>query len=546
VKNAFGQEVDENGNPLPAVPPLAPAPTPPLLALDRPAGGSRPAGLPPLGVPVPQSTPAPPTALPVGLPGNVTSETKPPAAVKPRPAAPPKPDADAQRLGAIAADETAAAKALGDARVEQAQAVAEAKVLEVAERERQQQAEAARLAAREQEKSKIDAQAAADSDAAKKAGFRGYWADKSTGTKILAAISVALGGIGQALQAKAGRPMGENSALKIINDAIAMDWQKQRESIAKLEREAEKSGAQRDHIAAEVGLMQAAHRKNALDLATAQAEQRIAALGPTNAAAAAQGALAGLRREQMDAEKKLEAHKAQVADTRAATELKRAEAAHQRAAAAAAGAKPGEKPATEGQGKANAYLYVMLDEAKKIEKLPPLSEAARSLMFQELALKNAAEKNPTIDYTARLTGVRKAIESKLKGTDKQVYSAYSSFLDPYVRSRSGANALPSEVAALAGPIIPAMGDKRSELDDKRARRRVILEGVAEMSNQSDVWRRRIADAYGSAAASSPATAPKLSTAEKATLMEFIRKNPNDPRAARARQILQGGQQIAAR
>jgi hypothetical protein len=50
--------------------------------------------------------------------------------------------------------------------------------------------------------------------------YEGYWADKGTGTKILGAISLALGAYAQAMGG------GPNTALKIINGAMAEDFNK--------------------------------------------------------------------------------------------------------------------------------------------------------------------------------------------------------------------------------------------------------------------------------------------------------------------------------
>jgi hypothetical protein len=76
-----------------------------------------------------------------------------------------------------------------------------------------------RLKFDEQEKASNDKVAAA-------ANFQDYWADKSTSTKILAAVSMALGAMGQAING------GSNAAMEIINSAIKTDLERQKDKYA--------------------------------------------------------------------------------------------------------------------------------------------------------------------------------------------------------------------------------------------------------------------------------------------------------------------------
>lgn len=183
------------------------------------------------------------------------------------------------------------------------------------------------------------------------------------------------------------------------------------------------------------------------------------------------------------------------------------------------------KPATEGQAKANAFLTVITEDARAIESLPPLSEAGRQTLFEELALRNAAEKNPGMDYAARLTGIRQTVEQKLPGTDRQAYAAYLSLLDPLVRQRTGAAAPPGEVAQLAGPIMPASGDAPADLAAKRKRRRKILESFAAQSNKTDDWLTKIGEIY-----EAPAAGKAQVSDDDQAAVEWARANKNDPRA----------------
>jgi hypothetical protein len=178
--------------------------------------------------------------------------------------------------------------------------------------------------------------------------------------------------------------------------------------------------------------------------------------------------------------------------------------------AAAARQRQDEKPPSEGQGNAMSRLTVMLPEARRIETLPPLSEAGRQILFEELALKNAAEKSPTADALARLAGFRKSVQGRLQGTDKRVYAAYMAFADPLVRQRTGASAKADEVGMLLDPIMPAPGDGEIEIADKRTRRRDYLRSFAIQTKNPEEWYPQIDKVYdetGSGAHASPPAPP---------------------------------------
>jgi len=66
--------------------------------------------------------------------------------------------------------------------------------------------------------------------------FHDYWADKSTGQKVIAGIAIALGGIGGAFTGK-----GDNKGLDVINQAIDRDLNLQKLNYVKLKDQGEAS-----------------------------------------------------------------------------------------------------------------------------------------------------------------------------------------------------------------------------------------------------------------------------------------------------------------
>ena len=184
-----------------------------------------------------------------------------------------------------------------------------------------------------------------------------------------------------------------------------------------------------------------------------------------------------------------------------------------RVQAAAAAKRVEDKPPSEGQATAASRLTVMLPEAARIEALPVLSERGRQILYEELALKNAAEKSPTADALARLTGFRRSVTAQLQGTDKRVYAAYMALADPIVRQRTGANAPPGEVATVIDPILPGIDDGPADLADRRERRKDFLRSFAVQTKEPDVWMQKI-DALYSGGARSAAT-PRSASARPA-------------------------------
>ena len=181
-----------------------------------------------------------------------------------------------------------------------------------------------------------------------KAGFRSYWADKGNGTKVLAGISVALSGLGQAFMAKAGREPGKNQALEIINKAIEDDERLQeRQHAALSEKVAGKRQDVQDLHAAQLEARGdlAADKANKLDLAAKTLATEMAKRGVAQADIDKDQTYLTLRKQAYDARQQAESHHMQMAAMRADIGLKGAETSKALAEAAAL------KNKAEGQGR---------------------------------------------------------------------------------------------------------------------------------------------------------------------------------------------------
>lgn len=125
---------------------------------------------------------------------------------------------------------------------------------------------------------------------------KNFWATKSTGEKVAAMIAVALGGLGQAFLAKAGRQPGRNAALDILNQAIDRDIDAQK---ANLGRGFKKLSLQKGDLAKwlQMGLSE----QEAERMAKITGKQRVL------------GMLESKLAQETDPEKKLQAERAKLA-----------------------------------------------------------------------------------------------------------------------------------------------------------------------------------------------------------------------------------------
>lgn len=225
---------------------------PPEIAATRALNFGPPAGAPPVAPPV-----AP--ALGVTLPPPAPLAPPPPAAAAPRPAAPRRPGGAPSTAGLNTGAEER--KLYGEEeRLSNEAVTAEQKAGEVkkqiagVEATNAQDLANQKLAAAQQQQQVIAAanqrtqqwadRAQAESEKFQKMDFHDYWADKSTGNKVLAGLAMLTGAAGRT-------DNSTNPGMKMINDAIERDFRMQQ---VRIDKQKQNVAAARDQY--ELGLSQ--------------------------------------------------------------------------------------------------------------------------------------------------------------------------------------------------------------------------------------------------------------------------------------------------
>lgn len=144
--------------------------------------------------------------------------------------------------------------------------------------------ETGRAKAAESEFAKAKAQFEADEARFQNMRYGGFWKDaknpNGTGNKVLAAISIALSGIGDALVARSGgRSNYMQTTLNHIDNAIQRDWELYKDSAGRQERALERSGVRLEKLQDRHERLEAARKSAAYGHARAQLEHALAIQG---------------------------------------------------------------------------------------------------------------------------------------------------------------------------------------------------------------------------------------------------------------------------
>lgn len=369
---------------------------------------------------------------------------------------------EAEKSSVDQAAEAAAQRAREEA------AAAEAKAAEMA---KQQAERDAYVQEGEREYGARMAKAQQDFDAYKNAKVQDYWANPKHGSKAQALIGVALAGIGQALQASAGMRT-ENSAWNSLQGLIERDIDLQRQEIMKQKDVAatSKENAQTfaEHRAAQLRQLDLKHAA-VLERMGVEAEARAKAVGTQDALAKAAAGKAQL--DQQAAQLKAKYAEAERQNIQTTTLQKVSDAT---GAGAAAGGKM-----TAEAGKAADLAGRMIQDAKALETLPPISaDGMRKL--QQIAAQDAFyDKNPSLKAAALAAGFYKTPEQLLGDQDRAAYEAGKRFLGNMLRGDSGASITVGDFVSVGPSYIPQPGDKPGNVATKaQARRQVVMGSIA--------------------------------------------------------------------
>lgn len=118
--------------------------------------------------------------------------------------------------------------------------------------------------------------------------YEGFWANKSTGNRALAAIALAMGAF------RSSATGGENKALTILDGAIKDDYAQWDDRYKAQERALVRSGADADKVAERFETMRAARKVSTAQAVRDKAATLVAATGSDKAKAAGQALIAGL------------------------------------------------------------------------------------------------------------------------------------------------------------------------------------------------------------------------------------------------------------
>lgn len=520
-----------------AAPPLlATAPLPgadsPIYSGEPAAGLKAPSGIPASGLPQPIAAPTPSPALAMNSPAPVASPPSAPRAPKAA-GAPRGPD----ELTSIARDRQAANTDMTEAAAETARLKADAAAQAADALQAQQEQAAKRQELAKGEYDRLQGIAKEEDDKYKSAGFRDFWADKSSGTKALAAISMALGSLGQGLAAAGGANL-PNTALALINQAIDRDWAIQKERMSKQKDIADASrqdahGASLAWQAAEANTI--ARQKDAL---AAAADKAAAANGSAEARAKGAAISGQLRQDALELRQKAQQANAQLSNTRADTVLKGAEANKANAAAAAAGG-----DSTRAAGKQIELATMasqMHDDAKVIEKTGfPSPATLQKLQDNETALKAVDQAHGVSGVLGTMLGRRTGVvpKNRLEGISPEQQRAVNSW---DLLSKKAATVLSGQghanVESTMAMMMPKAGDTPDVIKQK-------FDNLMHIADNAQVLSGKYGQKLDAAdAAKVQAPAGKLDQLRSA--QEWLRANPNDPRAGAVRtkvtELMRGG------
>jgi hypothetical protein len=510
----------ENGAPLN----LPPAPAPPAPGAAPPAG-RRP--------PVPPATAAPGGDL--SLLQLATAATVPPnaggdavdrelAAASAAGAAPAAKPGDlaagAARAAAAEADQEAALRKQGE--IEQQTLAAES-----AEKRRAADEALKRQAAQEAARAASDAQIQAAREKAQKEPYHSFWADRSLGQRALAMLGIILGGV-------SWDKNNRNEAVDVLNQAIARDFEKQKEQHAQLWKDVETAQQQGQSLRSnQLQEMQQFRLNQALQLEAVLAEGNKLSANAKNevgiAALKANNAKLGFARDQaLDEARRLGA---------AAEEAKRhnqAEEAIGRGHLGLARAKATADKGAAEELKVAAALDRQLGKDKvttgRLAAFDKLNEARAAIATgNPVAIQGAID-----SYVRAQTGLGARPGSIKLFTDRLGGSLDQ--LRAFIEEKKTGALPPAMIKRFTSAVDAATNDNREELKKSRALHEKALLSSPEYKRHPEVVKAHLDDRFSAVSGeNAEPAAPALSAADQAAI-SWAKGHAGDPRAARILQL----------
>lgn len=534
-----GQLEDENGNP---VGPGAAVPMDQMQAAGPPVGmvpgglaanqrAGRDLSMPvvldrggndaPLGLPLQTpgaSAPAPITPTPT--PGMVrdTSTTT-------RQREVPLPQEAAAMRRVTANDEAAVGVAQQQGGVDQAKAQQELEAAQARQAARQGLVGETQAAVDQGQATAAAAKAKYDAESEKLSGMKvqDFWADKGIGSKVVAAIALAMGAVGGALTGKGG-----NVAMDVINKSIDDDYRLQR---AKIDVQARKVEGAKEGIQ----MARQSHADQIADLELTQAA-KWNAVGDAAATRAAQvgtqAAAVQAQRIQTDAQQKRDLHLEQWLEGQRA-KVTSTNTSVQGTGAAGAGGK-----STEAQQKLALLAQQMNGELDTIQKNPAMAQGVLSKMQTRGISAEAADATASKGILgAAAVGLGRAAgvipKSKYENmTDQEqlVANAWDNATEKYARVLTGAGMPEGEARRLALQDAPHAGDSPVVIAQKFQRMRAFANQSMSLAGPAAT---AIAPAAPGVRGGAPAAAP---SADDQAAIQWANSHPGDPRARRILQM----------
>ena len=306
--------------------------------------------------------------------------------------------------------------------------------------------------------------------------FKDYWDEKSTGSKIIAAIAVGLGQLGAGMQGRAG-----NTALDIINKQMDMDFARQKAAIDKQQTQ---YGMAKEGEA--LASSSYAKQLQNLQLKEAAAYETVAAKYASMLAAQ------GVPTAQIQADANVQALQAQALDKKLQVEKElrneisttvRKKVDMMQVDANGNPVMP-EKALTEGEGKTVGFGQRMAGAIKNYDASGGLSPQAAD------KIRRSIERNAVLDKNTGLMiiGAGSLIPPDLNEKDRLAAQAMQEYIDNKLRQESGAAIGLSEYIGQFNTFAPRAGDTSRVIQQKR---QSMTRGLASMMAMAGAGARKI-------------------------------------------------------